>query len=240
MANRFIDKIERFAPLGADDIECLAAATSTPRKFAARRDLIREGDRPGPVFVILEGWACRYKILPSGARQVLAFMMPGDCCDLHIALLAEMDHSIQTITPALVATIERQDMDAILDERRAVAKAMYMSQLVDEGIMRAWITSMGRRQSIERVAHLMCELYLRARNIGLTTESQFALPLSQLLLADALGMTPVHLNRVLKALRLSGTMTLERGSLLITDPAKLIQIAGFDENYLHRRLRVAS
>lgn len=240
MANRFVDKLRRFAALSADDVDALVAATAMPRKMAARLDLIREGDRPGPVFVILEGWACRYKILPSGTRQVLAFMMPGDSCDLHIGLLAEMDHSIQTITPALVATIDRDVMDAIFQHRHAVARAMYTSQLVDEGTMRAWITSMGRRASIERVAHLMCELYLRARNIGLTSEPQFALPLSQLLLADALGMTPVHLNRVLKELRLSGAMTLQRGSLLITDPGKLIQIAGFDENYLHRRLRAAA
>ncbi len=240
MANRFIDKLARFAALNPDDVRSLESATSTPRKVAARTDLIREGDRPGPVFVILEGWACRYKILPSGTRQVLAFMMPGDCCDLHIGLLAQMDHSIQTINPAVVATIDRAKMDTILDDHRAVARAMYMSQLIDEGTMRAWITSMGRRASIERVAHLMCELYLRARNIGFTSEPQFALPLLQLLLADALGMTPVHLNRVLKELRLSGAMTLQRGSLLITDPVKLIQIAGFDENYLHRRLRAAS
>ncbi|MDF7776045.1 Crp/Fnr family transcriptional regulator [Sphingomonas sp. AOB5] len=239
MANRFIEKLKRLATLSDDDVDALAVATATPKTVAARRDLIREGDRPGPVFVILEGWACRYKILPNGTRQVLAFMMPGDCCDLHIGLLAEMDHSIQTVTSALVATIDRVEMDAILDQRRAVAKAMYMSQLIDEGTMRAWITSMGRRASIERVAHLMCELYLRARNIGLTSEPQFALPLSQLLLADALGMTPVHLNRVLKNLRLSGAMTLQRGSLLIIDPGKLVQIAGFDENYLHRRLRAA-
>ena len=189
---------------------------------------------------MLEGWACRYKILPNGTRQVLAFLMPGDSCDLHVGLLAEMDHSIQTITPASVATIDREAMDAIRDTHRGVAKAMYSAQLIDEGTMRAWITSMGRRASIERVAHLMCELYLRARNIGLVSEPSLALPLSQLLLADALGMTPVHLNRVLKELRIAGAMSLQRGSLLITDPEKLVRIAGFDENYLHRRLRRAS
>ena len=240
MANRFIDKRARFTTLHADEVKALASATAKTRKVAPRTDLIREGDRPGPVFVILEGWACRYKILPNGTRQILAFMMPGDCCDLHVGLLAQMDHSIQTVTACTVVTIERAQMDAMLDKYRAVAKAMYMSQLIDEGTMRAWITSMGRRASIERVAHLMCELYLRARNIGLTSEPTFALPLSQLLLADALGMTPVHLNRVLKELRMSGSMTLQRGSLIIVDPVKLIQIAGFDENYLHRRLRLAS
>lgn len=240
MANRFIEKLQNFGRVGPDEVAALAAATSAPRMVGARRDLIREGDQPGPVFVILEGWACRYKILPSGTRQVLAFLMPGDSCDLHVGLLAEMDHSIQTITPALVATIDRIQMDMIMDSHRAVAKAMYVAQLIDEGTMRAWITSMGRRASIERVAHLMCELYLRARNIGLITEARLRLPLSQLLLADELGMTAVHLNRVLKELRLSGAMSLQRGSLEITDPIKLIQIAGFDENYLHRRLRKAA
>lgn len=181
-----------------------------------------------------------YKILPSGTRQVLAFLMPGDSCDLHAGLLAEMDHGIQTIVPAVVSTIERVEMDAIMDRHRGVANAMYLAQLVDEGTMRAWITSMGRRTSIERVAHLMCELYLRARNIGLAEETHLELPLSQLLLADALGMTPVHLNRVLKKLRIAGAMTLKRGSLIIIDPGKLVQTAGFDENYLHRRLRAAA
>lgn len=240
MSNRFIDKLAGFGGLEHDDIARLAAATSQPQRYAQRKDLIREGDRPGHVFVILDGWACRYKILPSGTRQVLAFLMPGDCCDLHVGLLEQMDHCIQAITPALVATISRTEMDAMMSENPNIAKALYIAQLVDEGTMRAWITSMGRRSSIERVAHLMCELYLRARNIGLTSEPEFALPLSQTLLADSLGMTAVHLNRVLKELRLSGAMTLQRGSLLISDAAKLVQIAGFDENYLHRRLRRAA
>jgi CRP-like cAMP-binding protein len=120
-----------------------------------------------------------------------------------------------------------------------IARAMYIAQLIDESTMRAWITSMGRRNSTERVAHLMCELYLRARNIGLTTEMTFALPVSQIILADSLGMTSVHINRIFRELRLAGAMALSRGSLKIVDPNKLVRIAGFDENYLHRRLRVA-
>ena len=239
MANRFIEKLRSFNALSSDGEAALVHATSRARKMAGRRDLIREGDRPGPVFVILDGWAYRYKILPSGTRQVLAYLMPGDCCDLHIGLLAEMDHSIQTITTAQVATIERGEMDAILDTHRSVANAMYIAQLVDEGTLRAWITSMGRRTSSERVAHLMCELYIRARNIGLISEATFTLPLSQLLLADSLGMTAVHLNRVLKRLKREGVMNLQRGRIIILDPAALAQIAGFDDNYLHRKLRAA-
>ena len=240
MENRFVEKLAGFGQLSANDVAALIEATSRHRRIKAKHDLIREGDRPGPVFVMLDGWACRYKILPSGTRQVLAYLMPGDSCDLHVGLLAQMDHSIQTITASSVATIEREEMDGILDRHPAIAKAIYVAQLIDEGTMRAWITSMGRRASIERVAHLMCELYIRARNIGLTSEPSFALPLSQLLLADSLGMTPVHLNRVLRELRTRGAMTLNRGSLILSDLPKLVQIAGFDDNYLHRRLRTAA
>ncbi len=237
MANPFVQKLSGLADLDARDVAVLETTTAHPRRYAARQDLIREGDETGPMFVVLEGWICRYKILPSGSRQIMAFLMPGDACDLHIKLLAEMDHGIQAITPASAATVSKAAMQTMMHEHPNIAGAMYTAQLVDEGIMRAWIVSMGRRSSIERVAHLVCELYLRARNIGLTHDTEFALPLSQLVLADALGMTPVHINRVLKELRLSGAMALSRGSVTIMHPGKLVQIAGFDENYLHRRLR---
>lgn len=127
-----------------------------------------------------------------------------------------------------------------MQDHPQIANGMYAAQLIDEGIMRAWIVSMGRRSSLERVAHLICEMYLRARNIGLTDADEFNLPLSQVVLPDALGMTPVHINRILKELRLANAMSLKRGSLTITDLLKLTRIAGFDENCLHRRLHKAA
>lgn len=240
MSNRFVQKLTALVELSDNDISAVESALSNPKRYVARQDLIREGDAPGPMFVVLDGWACRYKILPNGNRQIMAFLMPGDACDLHIKLLAEMDHGIQAVTDAEVATVSRETMQVLMREHPNVAGAMYTAQLVDEGIMRAWIVSMGRRSSIERVAHLVCELYLRARNIGLTYDTVFALPLSQVVLADSLGMTSVHINRVLKELRLAGAMDIKRGSVTIIDPGKLVRIAGFDDNYLHRRLRRAA
>ena len=235
MANRFVQKLEGLTTLAPDDVAVLERVTSKPRDYAAKQDMIREGDRPGPVFIVLEGWACRYKILPSGSRQIMAFLLPGDACDLHIGMLTAMDHSLQAITPAKVALIPGDEMAAILDDHPRIATAMYKAQLIDEGTLRAWIVSMGRRSSIERVAHLMCELYLRSIvAIGLP-EGEVALPLSQIIFADALGMTPVHINRILRELREAGAMAFSRGSLRVIDPIKLVQIAGFDENYLHRR-----
>lgn len=236
MANHFVQKLKNLAELNAADTSAITALTSHPRDYIAKQDMIREGDQPGPVFVILKGWACRYKILPSGTRQIMAFLLPGDACDLHIGMLTEMDHNLQALTACEVALIAGDRMEMLLEDHPAVARAMYKSQLIDEGILRAWIVSMGRRNSVERVAHLMCELYLRSFAINGTDEVPF--PISQIVLADALGMTPVHVNRILKELRMAGAMTLKRGNLLITDAVKLVRIAGFDENYLHRRKAV--
>lgn len=239
MVNRFVNKLGGLVDLSKAEQAALARVTASPSSFPPKYDLIREGDQPGPVFVVLDGWVLRYKILPSGTRQVFGYLMPGDACDLHAGLLMQMDHGIQTVTSATVATIDRQDMDALMHRHRAIERAMYVSQLIDEGTLRAWITCLGRRSSIERVAHLLSELYMRAYNVGLTNNARLILPLTQVMIADSTGMTTVHINRVLKGLRACGAISLERGSLIIDDISKLVQLAGFDDNYLHRRLSPA-
>lgn len=239
MSNAFIRKLSGHASLSEEDVALLEGACSAPKTVSARQDLIREGDEPGPIFVILEGWACRYKILPEGTRQITAFLMPGDCCDMHASVLERMEHSIATLTPARVATIRRARMEELIMTRQALSRAFWWTQLVDEDTLRAWMVSMGRRDSVQRVAHLMCELYVRARNIGLIDDDRFEMPLTQAVLGDALGLTAVHVNRVLRKLRLSGVMELAAGSLIIADISKLARIAGFDDTYLHRRLRRA-
>jgi CRP-like cAMP-binding protein len=235
MHNRFIAKLRGFVELSDADIAALEQATAMPTRYRPRQDIIREGDRTGPVFVVLEGWACRYKILPSGTRQITAFLMPGDACDLHIGMLEEMDHSIQALTSARVVAISRGAIERMMNDHARIARGMYLAQLVDEATLRAWIVSMGRRSSIERVAHLLCELYLRAHMLS-ASDPLVELPLSQIVLADALGMTPVHINRVLRDLREAGALQLSRGRIVVADTGRLVQIAGFDENYLHRRI----
>jgi len=237
--NPFISKLQRYAHLADDEVAALRRATAASKKVGARVDLIREGDRPGPVLVMLEGWAVRYKILPGGSRQIMAFLMPGDACDLHVGMLAEMDHSIQTLTAARVAAISGPDMTAMMKAHVGIAQAMYIAQLADEGTLRSWIISMGRRSSMERVAHLICEIYVRGHWTSVSKD-ELELPMSQTVLADALGMTPVHINRMLKELRESGLVAMRRGCITILKPAELAATAGFDENYLHRRMRNAS
>jgi CRP-like cAMP-binding protein len=237
MSNAFIKHLSGYGLLGSEETSLLADACTNIRELPANFHLIPEGDEPDPVFVILEGWACGYKMLPDGGRQIMSFMLPGDFCDIHIAVLEAIDHNIMTLTKAKVASLPRIQMEALVQARPALTQAFWWSQLVDQSILRAWIVSMGRRKSVERVAHLMCELYIRMRNIGLATDDECRMPLTQLVLADALGLTPVHVNRVLKVLKTARVMELNRGSLKIIDSVKLAEIAGFDGNYLHERIR---
>lgn len=240
ITNPFVRRLIGYLPLTDAEISRLESVCAAQRQVAAHRDLIREGDEPGPVFVMLEGWASRYKILPDGSRQIMAFMMPGDFCDPHIGSLEQMDHSVGTITACRIATISRNVMEELIVATRSLTRAFWRAQLVDESVLRAWIVSMGRRDAIERVAHLMLELYVRMRNVGLATQESCRVPLTQTVLADALGLTPVHVNRVIRALRERGAMSLGSGTLTIHDSVALAKIAGFDDSYLHRRIRVAS
>jgi CRP-like cAMP-binding protein len=232
-----IAKLETIVRLPDEDRRALAALCVGARDMGARRNIIREGDRPDHIHLIVEGWAARYKLLPDGARQITAFLLPGDFCDLHVTILGEMDHGIATLTRAKVAFIPRSKMDALTD-RPGLAKAFWWATLVDESVLRSWIVNVGRREAFEAVGHLICELYVRMRNVGLVTDNRFDLPVTQEEIADALGLTPVHVNRVLQRLRADDLISLRHGLLTIHDYARLEKAAGFNSNYLHIERRV--
>ncbi|HEX8064844.1 MAG TPA: Crp/Fnr family transcriptional regulator [Allosphingosinicella sp.] len=227
-----VTKLETVARLTGEDRLALAALCEDPRDMGARRNVIREGERPDHVHLMVEGWAARYKLLPDGSRQITAFLIPGDFCDFHITILREMDHSITTLTRAKVAYIPRSKIDEIT-ERAGIARAFWWATLVDEAVLRAWIVNVGRRDAFEAIGHLFCELYVRMKNVGLTTDHHFELPLTQEELGDALGLTPVHVNRVLQRMRADELISLKSGVLTIHDYRRLEAAAGFNPNYLH-------
>lgn len=231
-ASPLIAKLQTLADLGEEDRAVLEEISADARDLAARRNIIREGDRPDHIHLMIDGWAARYKLLPDGGRQITAFLLPGDFCDLHATILGEMDHSIVTLTRARVAFIRRETMDR-LTERPKLAKALCWSTLVDEAVLRSWIVSVGRRDAFAAVCHLICELYVRLRNIGLTDDHHFDMPLTQEEVADALGLTPVHVNRVLQRMRAEQLIALKRSALNILDYPRLQDAAGFSANYLH-------
>ena len=202
------------------------------RNFGARRDIIREGERPDHVHLMIEGWSCRYKVLPDGLRQITAFLIPGDFCDTHITLFEQMDHSIGSLTESRVAFISRAKMRELVDRPR-IARALWWAGLVDEAILRSWIVNLGRRDSFERIGHLICEMHARLRNVGLAPDNNFQMPLTQEELGDALGLTTVHVSRMLKRLRTQNLVSFMRQQIVIDDIATLQSIVGFDPNYLH-------
>ena len=237
MPNAFVEKLRGYGPLDSTDERLLEAACHGSHMYLPDHDLICEGDEPSTMIVMLEGWACNYKLLPDGSRQIIAFLMPGDVCAMHVTMLAEMDHSVATLTTARIARIPRAQLDALIQSQPRLSEALWWTQLVDEAVLRATIVSMGRRSTTERIAHLLCELNIRMVNVGLVGRRSCEMPFTQIVLADAVGLTPVHTNRIIKKLRLAGALETCPGSIVISDIGCLAKIAGFDDNYLHRRVK---
>lgn len=235
VANPFVRKLAAFCPLSVADEAILQRVSEGAVAIPARTNLIREGDPTGGVFLMMEGMACRYRQLSSGRRQITAFMLAGDFCDLDVALLSRMDHAIMTLTPARVTRIPRQ---AVLDLTRRhdnIATALRKTTLVDEATLREWLVNIGSRPALERIAHLFCELQVRLQVVGLATEDRYELPITQIDLADTTGLSSVHVNRTLQELRRRGLITLAGRALTILDPAELRRLADFRADYLHLR-----
>lgn len=209
------------------------AVSKNVREIGARRDIVREGDKPRAVNVVLEGWACRYKQLPDGRRQVVAYFVPGDLCDANVFILREMDHSIGAITKVRFAEIAPPDFEELMAQSPRITQALWWHELVVAAIQREWTTNVGQRSAFERIAHLFCEMFLRLQVVGLTQANSCDWPLTQTDLADATGLTPVHVNRTLQELRRQGLVELHGKRLTIPDLAALKDVSMFNPNYLH-------
>lgn len=209
------------------------------QEVEVRRDLIREGENPRWVYLFLEGWACRYKALPDGRRQNLAFFVPGDICDLNVCVLTAMDHSIGAITRIRVAAIEPELFQEVIAAHPRIARALQREELVKIAMQREWTLNLGQRTAYERIAHLLCEIFLRLDAVGRAADHSCELPLTQVDLADATGLTSVHVNRTLQELRSDGLIELKSRRLTIPDLEKLKSAALFNDNYLHLNDEIA-
>ncbi len=237
MSTPFIRKLEYGAELSDQDRRHLEEAASDVREIGPRQDLISEGDRPEYVHLLVEGWACRYKLLPDGGRQIMAYLLAGDFCDLRIAILGEMDHSIATISASRVAYIPEKVIAQLTSKHEAINRALWWATLVDEGTLREWLVNMGRRLADKQLAHIFCELLVRLQAVGLADETGFDFPITQDELADTLGMSQVHVNRMLQQLRGDDMILLENRRVTIPDVDRLKDFAGFDPSYLHFKRR---
>ena len=233
MLEPFIAKLQHGANLSSDDIAALReGAAGRVRTAETEHDLVREGAPPGEVRLILEGIAFRYKTVPGGKRQILAFLLPGDLCDIQIPILGVMDHGIRTLTRCRYASIPQSVIDG-WSARPRILRALWWATLVDEAIMREWIVNLGARPAEQRVAHLLVELLHRLKTVGFATDKGYALPLSQEKLGECTGLSTVHVNRVVMSLRESGLITFQRHRVAIDDLSALEAMTGFDPSYLH-------
>jgi CRP-like cAMP-binding protein len=226
-------KLEAFTKLSADDRAALAQVSRNHRFIDARRDLISEGDKPRYVHLVLDGWACRYKQLPDGKRQIVSIFVPGDFCDVNVYILKYMDHSIGAITRLKVAMIGPDEMSALTADRPRITQALWWHELVTAAVQREWTLNLGQRSAYERLAHLLIELYMRLQVVGRAQNGHCDFPLTQNDLADATGLTSVHVNRTLQELRRDGLIELERKQLHILDLPRIMDVSMFNPNYLH-------
>ena len=235
MPKALIRKLEQFKKLSDEEKRKLEHAARDVKEFEPHQDIIVEGDKPDDVHLLMEGWAVRYKVLPNGDRPIMAFLIPGDICDLHVTLLDQMDHSIAALSRCKVAYIPMKLLDKLMEEDIGLARAFWWSMLRDEAILREWLVNLGQRRADQRLAHLFCEMLLRFKVVGLTDDDSFELPMTQEELGDAMGLTPVHINRTLQELRGRGLVEVKGRRVTMDDVDGLMAFAGFNPNYLHHR-----
>jgi CRP-like cAMP-binding protein len=232
MSNTFIRKLEGYGSLTDEEKTLLSTAWSQITTVPSRVDLVDVG-KPAPVVhVILDGFACRYKMTSDSRRQIFAYLVPGDACDLHSALLNVSDHSIGTLSNCIVAQIDHETVLS-LAKNASVAKAFWCSTLLDLAILREWITGIGQRLADVRIAHLFCELHARLKSVDMAKDREFSLPISQGELADTVGLSMVQVNRSLKVLREKHLVTFRGHNVSIPDMEQLREFASFDPTYLH-------
>ena len=210
----------------ADEIE------RNVRVFPPRVDLLRQGEGTGPLHVLIEGWAIRYKTLEDGRRQILSVLLPGDMFDINGHLAKSMDHSIATLTGAKLALLGDDFLDMARAHHPDLEELLWCDMHVSAAVQRERSTSLGQRTARERMAHILCELFWRQRSVGLVRARSCSFYLTQTEMAEALGMTPVYVNRTLQDLRRDGLIQLEQKCLTVLDLARLEALALFDPGYL--------
>ena len=230
------DKLAYRTKLSAEDRAAVEALPFTAKMVERGQFIVRERELATFSCLMLDGFSIRSKLMATGDRQIVAIHMKGEMVDLQNSMLKVADHSVQMLTAGRVALIPREEIIRLTLERPTVGHAMWIDTLVDASIFREWIANVGRRDARTRVAHLLCEFSLRLKVAGLGEETEYALPMTQEQLADATGLTSVHINRTLKALEKDGLIERSNPRVIqIGDWRKLAAAGDFDSNYLHLR-----
>jgi len=231
--DRLVRKLESITRLTEDEKQAVLGLPITVKELGADQDIVREGDRPSQSCLVLEGFLFLYKMLPDGGRQIMSFHVPGDIPDLQSLHLTVMDHGLTTATQSSVGFIPHDALRAICHAHPVLADKLWRDTLIDAAIFREWIVNVGSREAPSRIAHVLCEVFLKLQAVGLTSGNSFEFPITQAEIGDATGLSTVHVNRSIQKLRSDKLVSLEKGRCTIWDWDGLKRAATFDPTYLH-------
>ena len=224
--------VRAFVALSDSDLTVMSDLYRRRRSFAAGRDLVPQGEVDQPAYILASGWACSYKLLPEGGRQVIDFQIPGDFLGLRSVLFRTADYNVEPVTRIEASEIKRSDLFGVFADNPRLATAVLWAMSRDEAMVVEHLVGLGRRNAAERTAHFLLELAARLKLVGLGSKAGYACPLSQYQLADALGLSAVHVNRVLRELREAGLVSFQKGEVQFDDFERLVTLADFDRGYL--------
>lgn len=233
MIDKLLMKLRARDEIGAAEEQALRGCVSAPKDFAADTVIIPPGKELDRSTILIDGLLCRFKDLSGGQRQITELHCAGDFADLHSFTLKYLDHNVMALTPSRVVQVPHDKLAAITEDHPHLARLLWFMTNLDAAIHREWEVSLGRRSAIERTAHLFCELQVRLGVVGLASARDYALPITQSELAECLGLTSVHVNRVLRELRERELVEFRSGRVMIADLAGLKRIAEFDPAYLY-------
>ncbi len=236
--NPLVDRLNMFVTLDAEERAAASAMTGSRRMIRANETLVREGSRPDRICLILKGVAYRYRYLANGRRQIFGYLIPGDLCDTQFVILNECDHNVGLLCDTEVAVISLPTLISAMVKYPKIERALLMMSLVDAAMLREWLLNVGQRDAFQKLAHFFCEMSARFHALGTyDVDEGFTIPLTQIELADTMGLTVVHVNRILQRFRHEGLLNWSRRHFDILDYPQLAHLAGFDPSYL--RLNVA-
>jgi CRP-like cAMP-binding protein len=232
-----VEKLAYRAALSGEDRAAIMALPFTVRMMERGQFIVRERELASHSCLILSGYSIRSKMTATGSRQIVAIHMKGELVDIQNSMLKVADHSVQMLTAGRIAMIRREEIIQLTLDRPAVGQAMWIDTLVDASILREWVANVGRRDARTRVAHILCEFAVRLRVGGQgAADTHYELPMTQDQLADATGLTAVHINRTLKGLEKDGLIERPNPRVIsIGNWRKLAEVGDFDTNYLHLR-----
>ena len=233
MANAFTDKLQRLASLNSADLEGLEALCSQVRVHGVGESLFAENSTSPYLHIVLDGWAARYRTLSDGRRQFPALHLSGDVSDLDRLQVGRLDFGALALTSCTVARLPLDRLLALFDERPVIRDTFWWLTCVENSVATEWAVSLGRRSALERVAHLLCELKVRVEAPKRLGSDEYSLPMTQENIGDIVGLSVVHVNRTLQALRQKGLISLRERRLTILDYDALRHLCDFREGYLH-------